>query len=275
MPTRHIDSEKAITSDASGAVAVPNPAPAWTAPELANPHANAEKPDKVRRMFSAIAPSYDLNNRLHSLWRDQAWRRFAVRSAGVRAGDVCLDIACGTGDLTELLGATPASRVIGVDFTPAMLDIARQKLARRASMVQGKTTYQEGDATALAFPDAFADVITIAFGIRNVSDPARALREFARVLKPGGRLVILEFSRPTFAPARWLNDFYCGWVMPRTATWISRDRSGAYKYLPKSVGTFMPRELMLQTMADAGFAETSASPLTMGICQCYRGVRAR
>jgi demethylmenaquinone methyltransferase/2-methoxy-6-polyprenyl-1,4-benzoquinol methylase len=250
-------------------------APAWTDRELVgDPHANAEKPDKVRRMFSAIAPAYDLNNRLHSLWRDQAWRRFAVRRARVAPGDLCLDIACGTGDLTELLAASSASRVIGVDFTPRMLEIARAKIDRRAAAVRAKVEYEEGDASALRFPDAFADVLTIAFGIRNVSDPGKAVREFARVLKPGGRLVILEFDRPTFLPARWLNDFYCGWVMPRTATWISRDRSGAYKYLPKSVGAFMSRGMVVQTLGMEGFTGVRAIPLTLGICVCYVGVRA-
>jgi len=273
MTSTRAESEKTITPEAPGSGGSGAGAPAWTAPELANPHANAEKPDKVRRMFSAIAPSYDLNNRLHSLWRDQAWRRFAVRRAQVKPGDVCLDIACGTGDLTELLAATPASRVIGVDFTPAMLEVAREKLKRRATSAQGKASYEEGDATALRFPDAFADVLTIAFGIRNVSDPGRAIREFARVLKPGGRLVVLEFDRPTFAPARWLNDFYCGWVMPRTATWISRDRSGAYRYLPKSVGTFMPRANMVRLLEQQGFTAVHARPLTLGICVCYSGIK--
>lgn len=275
--------EKASQFDASEAQKVPpsprqgtspaDPAPAWTDPELVNPHASAAKADKVRRMFAAIASHYDLNNRVHSLWRDQAWRRFAIRQAQVRPGDVCLDIACGTGDLTELLAKTPAGKVIGVDFTPQMLDLARVKIRRYPQDTQGKTSYEEGDAMALRFDSASADVITIAFGIRNVTEPARAIAEFARVLKPGGRLVILEFGRPSFAPFRWFNDFYCGTIMPRTATWISRDRSGAYKYLPKSVGTFMSRQQMIDLLAAHGFEQITARSLTMGICTCYRALR--
>jgi demethylmenaquinone methyltransferase/2-methoxy-6-polyprenyl-1,4-benzoquinol methylase len=99
------------------------------------------------------------------------------------------------------------------------------------------------------------------------------VREFARVLKPGGRLIILEFERPRFAPVRWFNDFYCGWIMPRTATLLSGDRSGAYRYLPKSVGTFMSREKLSDVMRGSGFRDVTSNGLTLGICVCYRGVR--
>jgi demethylmenaquinone methyltransferase/2-methoxy-6-polyprenyl-1,4-benzoquinol methylase len=222
-------------------------------------------------MFGAIAGKYDINNRIHSLWRDQAWRRYAVRAAGVGPQDVVVDVACGTGDLTEGFARAGAAKVTGVDFTPEMLRIAEAK--RRRFSTGDRVTYVEGDAQQLSFPDASADVVSIAFGIRNVASPERAIAEFARILRPGGRLVILEFDRPTFAPARWLNDLYCGWVMPRTATLISGDRSGAYKYLPKSVGTFMSRAAMCELLSKHGFRDVSARPLTLGICVCYRAVR--
>lgn len=221
-------------------------------------------------MFAAIAGSYDLNNRLHSLGRDQAWRRAAVRAAEVRPGDTVLDIACGTGDLTEAFARSPAARVIGVDFTPEMLAVAGRKREQLPAELQAKVSYEEGDAQALRFPDASADVVSIAFGIRNVAEPARAVREFARVLRPGGRLVILEFDRPRFWPARWLNDMYCGWVMPRTATMIAGDRSGAYKYLPKSVGTFMSRREICGLLGASGLEGVRAHGMMMGICVCYR-----
>jgi demethylmenaquinone methyltransferase / 2-methoxy-6-polyprenyl-1,4-benzoquinol methylase len=247
---------------------------AWTQSELTDPHRHAEKAAKVRGMFSAIAGSYDLNNRVHSLWRDQAWRRYAVRAAGVRPGDQVLDVACGTGDLTELFAKSPAAKVVGGDFTPAMLDVARAKQPVNLSAEQAaKVSYVDADAMGLAFPDASFDVVSIAFGIRNVTVPAKAVAEFARVLKPGGRLVILEFERPRFAPVRWFNDFYCGWIMPRTATLLSGDRSGAYKYLPKSVGTFMSREQLSDVMRASGFKDVTSKGLTLGICVCYRGVR--
>jgi demethylmenaquinone methyltransferase/2-methoxy-6-polyprenyl-1,4-benzoquinol methylase len=223
-------------------------------------------------MFAAIARSYDLNNRVHSFWRDQAWRRAAVRAARVRPGDEVLDVACGTGDLTQLLARTPARRVTGLDFTPAMLDLARVKQRAQPADAAGKITYVEGDAMALPYPDASFDVLTIAFGLRNVTEPARAVREFARVLRPGGRLVVLEFDTPR-PPMRWITDFYCGWLMPRTATVISGDRSGAYRYLPRSVGTFVGRRGVEALMREAGFAQVASRAMTLGICTVISGER--
>lgn len=248
--------------------------PAWTEAELASLHERDDKADRVRNMFASIAESYDLNNRVHSLWRDQAWRKFAVRQAGVKPGDRCLDCACGTGDLTQALAATEASEVIGLDFTQEMLDLAEVKRTapKGAPKNAEKITYLQGDAMELPFEDNAFDVLTIAFGVRNVQSPAKAVAEFHRVLRPGGRLVILEFDTPAFPPLRWFNDFYCGWVMPRTATLIARDRSGAYKYLPKSVGAFMSRTALKDLMATSGFDTVTAKGLSLGICVCYRGI---
>ena len=249
-------------------------APAWTETELAELHERDDKAERVRNMFASIADSYDLNNRVHSLWRDQAWRKFAVKQAGVKPGDRCLDCACGTGDLTQALAATEASEVIGLDFTQEMLDLAEVKRTapKGAPKNADKITYLQGDAMALPFDDNSFDVLTIAFGVRNVQSPAKAVAEFHRVLRPGGRLVILEFDTPAFPPLRWFNDFYCGWVMPRTATLIARDRSGAYKYLPKSVGAFMSRTALKDLMATTGFNAVTAKGLSLGICVCYRGI---
>ncbi len=276
MPAVRCFRARAIYHCPMSASATENPAgPAvWSDPELAaDPHASAEKHGKVRRMFAAIASTYDLNNRVHSLWRDQAWRRHAVRTAAVQPGQSVLDVACGTGDLTQAFARSPAATVVGLDFTREMLAIAQKKRVRLPSSIAARMSYVEGDAQNLPFPDASFDVVSIAFGIRNVADPDRALREFARVLRPGGRLVVLEFGRPDFAPARWFNDFYCGWVMPRTATLISRDTSGAYKYLPKSVGTFMPRARLMDRLAAAGLGKISSRGLTLGICVCYRALK--
>ena len=245
---------------------------AWTDRDLADPHAQADKADRVRRMFAAIAPSYDLNNRLHSLWRDQAWRRAAVKAANVQPEDVVLDVACGTGDLAMAFDDCGAAQVIGVDFTLDMLTIAARKRPQPQAS-SPKPAYAAGDAMRLPVAQASVNVVCIAFGIRNVSDPGAAVREFHRVLQPGGRLVILEFSLPRNPVLRGLYNFYFRRVMPRTATWIARDRSGAYKYLPQSVNTFIDRQSMVTLMRDAGFADVVVKPLTFGIAVIYRGVK--
>lgn len=221
-------------------------------------------------MFAAIAPSYDLNNRLHSLWRDEAWRRAAVRFSGLQPGDRVLDVACGTGDLAMAFRRHRAGRVIGVDFTPPMLDVAASK--RRAAALD-QLTYVAGDAMRLPLADASVDVVSIAFGIRNVADVGAALREFHRVLRPGGWVVILEFSLPRQRLLRAMYDVYFHHVLPRTASWIAGDRTGAYRYLPQSVNTFMSREQMITALSEAGFTDATSRPLTLGIAALYRAMR--
>lgn len=249
-------------------------APAWVERELDTLHENSEKHDKVRAMFNAIARSYDLNNRLHSLWRDEAWRKRAVLEARVQPGERVLDCACGTGDLTQAFARfSKAAHVVGSDYTPNMLEVARHKRENLHQQLQSRIEYQQADAQQLPFDDQSFDVVSIAFGIRNVQEPARAMAEFCRVLRPGGRLMILEFGQPSFPPMRWFNSFYCGTIMPRTATWIARDRSGAYKYLPRSVQTFKTRSEMEQSYQEAGFDQVWSKPLTFGICNLYRGVK--
>lgn len=247
----------------------PGPGAVWSDRDLASPHADSDKHDKVRRMFAAIAGTYDLNNRVHSLWRDQAWRRCAVRAAHVLPGDVVLDCACGTGDLTEAFARAGALRVVGLDFTQEMLDVASRRRDALPPDFRDRISYVKADAQSLPFDDASFDVVSIAFGIRNVVDPARAVREFRRVLRPGGRVVILEFGQPALAPVRWFNGLYCKRIMPRTATLISGDRSGAYRYLPASVETFLSRPQMEQMLRGAGLTDVQSRPLTMGICVCY------
>lgn len=252
--------------------------PAWGQAELRDPHAAADKAQRVQRMFAAIARSYDLNNRLHSMGQDQAWRRRTVRRVGVKSSDIVLDAACGTGDLAMAFRDAGAGRVIGVDFTHEMLEVARGKsprggAGRRADAAAPSVAYADGDAMRLPLADRSVDVVSIAFGIRNVSDPARAIGEFHRVLRPGGRLAILEFSLPTHPLLRWAYQVYFQHVLPRTATWISRDRTGAYRYLPRSVNTFASRDAMTRALAEAGFTGISLEPLTLGIAVIYLGRR--
>ena len=154
-------------------------------------------------------------------------------------------------------------------FTFEMLPIARAKGGKRAL---DHPAYINGDAQFLPLGDASADIVSIAFGIRNVQDVRAALREFHRVLRPGGRVIILEFSLPTNPMMRGLYNFYFRKIMPITATLISGDKSGAYKYLPESVNTFISREAMQDRMRAAGFRDIVARPMTFGICVCYKGV---
>jgi demethylmenaquinone methyltransferase/2-methoxy-6-polyprenyl-1,4-benzoquinol methylase len=254
----------------------------WDDSLLANPHAVADKRLRVQRMFANIAPSYDLNNRLHSFWMDQSWRRKAVRLAQIRPGDRIVDVACGTGDLTlaffeGLPKCDPtAAQVVGIDFTQEMLPIAVAKWSRHAAKTKVAAkgvSFINGDAQNLPLPDACCDVASIAFGIRNVVDPSAAVKEFFRILRPGGRAIILEFSTPTNPLFGTLYNFYFKQILPRTATWISGDKTGAYKYLPQSVRTFIGRQTMVEMLATAGFADIEQHPMTFGICVCYRGLK--
>ncbi|HEV7300255.1 MAG TPA: bifunctional demethylmenaquinone methyltransferase/2-methoxy-6-polyprenyl-1,4-benzoquinol methylase UbiE [Tepidisphaeraceae bacterium] len=268
-----------------------NPSPAWDDNLLQNPHTVADKRRRVQQMFAAIAPKYDFNNRLHSFGRDQAWRRKAVELAGVKLGDRVVDIACGTGDLTLAFFNALTCRdpwgdvlpkreeLIGIDFTYEMLPVAVGKSSPEVKRefeverLRSVAQYINGDAQALPLPDASADVVSIAFGIRNVQDVNAALREFHRVLRPGGRVIILEFSRPRNRVIRFFNDLYCARIMPHTATWISGDKSGAYKYLPMSVQSFIDRDEMVAKIRDVGFTQVEQFPMTFGVCVCYRGVK--
>ena len=206
----------------------------------------SDRPEEIRRMFGRIARWYDLNNRVHSLWQDQRWRRAAVRAASLGGGERVLDAACGTGDL---------------------LDLARRKF--RGEPIE----WVAGDATALPAGAGEFDVVSIAFGLRNVADPAAALAEFRRVLRPGGRLVVLEFDRPRGAVLARALRFYLDRVMPRTAAAIARDRLGAYDYLHRSVAAFLTAEQLAGAIRRAGFADVLTRRLTFGIAALHRGHR--
>jgi demethylmenaquinone methyltransferase/2-methoxy-6-polyprenyl-1,4-benzoquinol methylase len=242
--------------------------PIWTERELAgDPHQRDDKADRVRRMFGAIARRYDLNNRLHSFGRDQAWRRCGVQLAGAGGGDNVLDVACGTGDLAEAFCRTRPASVTGLDFAEPMLELARAKASRRRRRGDEPTPdYVGGDAMALPFEDGRFDVVSIAFGIRNVTRPDQALREFRRVLRPGGRLLILEFGEPALAPLRWANNLYTRRVMPLTATIIAGDRTGAYRYLPRSIETFLDRDALAKRLHATGFEDVRQRSMTFGVC---------
>jgi demethylmenaquinone methyltransferase/2-methoxy-6-polyprenyl-1,4-benzoquinol methylase len=238
-------------------------APAWSGTDLSkNPHSAEDKAERVEAMFTSIARSYDLNNRVHSMWQDQAWRARAVKMATVSSGDDVVDVACGTGDLSMAFYKANVCSVIGIDFTQAMLDVAVTK-AEASAM---KIDYRQGDAMDLDLPDNSADVVSIAFGIRNVQDPSKAFSEFYRVLRPAGRLIVLEFSTPKNWLVRVCNNLYTNRIMPITATFISRDKSGAYKYLPKSIATFADATTLGEEIQRSGFVGMHQVPQTFGVC---------
>lgn len=236
----------------------------WDKQALASPHAQSDKADRVRRMFNAIAPTYELINRVFSLGRDGAWRNRAVRLARVTADDSVLDIACGTGDLLRAFAAAPdpPRRLVGCDF-------ARDMLLRAADRRPRSLHWCECDALALPFADATFTVVSCAFGIRNFQALDDGLAEMHRVLGPHGRAVILEFTRPTNPLLRAAYEVYSRRLMPLGARLISRDRVGAYRYLPESVVSFFGPAELCRRLERAGFAAVVPTPLTAGAVTVY------
>jgi len=220
----------------------------------------------IQRMFAEVADGYDRANRVLSLGVDQRWRRRAVAVAALRAGESVLDVCSGTGDLA-LLMARHGARVVGADFCAPMLRHAR----RKAAGAEAPPRFLAGDALALPFANAAFDLCTVAFGIRNVEDPVAALREMARVTKPGGRVVVLEFCRPRVPLFAHAYLFYFRRVLPTLGRWISGASNGAYRYLPDSVMTFPERAAFLELMARAGLRAPRQAILSGGIAALYRG----
>ena len=226
---------------------------------------DGSKREQVERMFDAISPKYDLLNRVFSLGIDQGWRRKVIRMVGAEPVKELLDVATGTADLA-ILASSVAERVTGVDISDGMLAQGRVKVERKG--LQTRVTLQQADSTALPFADGSFDAVTVAFGVRNYEDLERGLREMLRVLRPGGRLFILEFSKPQRTPMRQLFRFYFHRVMPFVGRTVSKD-SAAYTYLPKSVDAFPEGQRFLDLLAKAGGREAHARPVTGGIATIY------
>jgi demethylmenaquinone methyltransferase/2-methoxy-6-polyprenyl-1,4-benzoquinol methylase len=221
---------------------------------------------RIREMFDRIAAGYDRQNTLFSLDRDRAWRRRAAGLAALRPGDFALDLCTGTGKLAaELLAyVRPGGRVVGLDFSTRMLELAR----RRVPGVEFKL----GDVMAMPFADGTVDAVTIAFGLRNLVDREGGLREMRRVLKPGGRLVILEFPTPPRGLAALPYRVYLTRVMPLVAGWLGEDRQ-AYEYLADTVQAFPSPLELARLMELAGFGEVQVQRMTGGIVALHRGIR--
>jgi len=224
----------------------------------------------IQAMFAGVAPRYDRANRLLSLGVDRWWRRRTVAFAGVRTGERALDVCAGTGDLTLALQRAGA-RAIGADFCAPMLARATVKAARPAGDPGLSPLFLAGDAMRLPFADHTFDLATVAFGIRNVADPVAGLREMARVVRPGGRVVVLEFCRPRLPLLGGAYLFYFRRILPRLGKWISGAENGAYDYLPASVMAFPERAAFLGLMTAAGLTRPRQRILTGGIAALYRG----
>lgn len=227
---------------------------------------------RVRRMFGEIAGRYDLLNHLLSLNVDRYWRWRTVRQAPPGDGPI-LDLCTGTGDLA--LAYYRASRgqaqIVAADFCHPMLVLGDQKRSRAG--VNGQVTFVEADAQRLPFPDDYFALVCVAFGLRNVTDTDRGLREMARVCRPGGRVVVLEFSMPRRQPLRAIYCWYFRHVLPRIGQALARNRQDAYRYLPESVGEFPSGDALVERMRAAGLARLTYRPLTLGVATLYLGVK--
>ena len=225
----------------------------------------------VRAMFSGIAGRYDLLNHVLSLNIDKRWRRLVRQRLQTILDDrnaVILDVACGTGDLSIELQSHAKAKVIGTDFCRPMLTVAAEKNGANSLSIP----YIEGDAMNLGFANGSFDAVTIAFGLRNLSNFRDGLAELRRVLKPGGRLVVLEFSAPIVPGFRQLFNFYFTRVLPRIGGAVSGSR-GAYEYLPDSVSKFPDQTRLVEMMSEIGFSSIDYKNLTGGIAAIHSGVK--
>ena len=231
-----------------------------------------EKAAKVADVFHSVAAKYDVMNDLMSGGVHRLWKRFTIELSGVRTGQKVLDIAGGTGDLTakfsHLVG--PTGEVVLADINDSMLKVGRDKLLD--SGVCGNVVFTQADAQYLPFPDNTFDCITIAFGLRNVTDKDLALRSMLRVLKPGGRLLVLEFSKPTNPLIEKFYDFYSFNVLPKMGQLVAND-ADSYQYLAESIRMHPDQETLKGMMNDAGFVNTKFYNMTSGIVALHRGFK--
>lgn len=231
-----------------------------------------EKASRVADVFHSVAARYDIMNDLMSLGIHRIWKRVTLERAGVRRGQTVLDIAGGTGDLTlkfsRLVGAE--GRVVLADINQSMLEVGRDKLLDCG--VGGNVEYVQANAECLPFPDNTFDCITIAFGLRNVTDKDAALRSMTRVLKPGGRLLVLEFSKPSNALFSKAYDEYSFRVLPKIGELVAND-ADSYRYLSESIRMHPDQETLKSMMETAGLERVEYTNLTGGIVALHRGIK--
>lgn len=232
----------------------------------------AEKAARVRAVFESVAVNYDLMNDLMSAGTHRLWKRFALSQTGLRPGQRALDVAGGTGDLAAGMSKQVGDKglVVLTDINPAMLSEGRDALTDRG--VVANVRYSLANAERLPFPDSSFDCVTIGFGLRNVTDKASALRSMQRVLKPGGQLLILEFSHPVAPGLKPLYDAYSFSVLPWLGKVVARDEA-SYRYLAESIRRFPQQQALVEMMQEAGLEQCRYHNLTGGIVALHRGYR--
>lgn len=227
---------------------------------------NSSKKEQVAQMFNNISGRYDFLNHFLSLGIDKGWRRKAVKILAASKPELVLDVATGTADFAiQSLQAGP-HHIVGVDISEGMLNVGREKIARKG--LTQKIELRLGDSENLPFPDNNFDAVTVGFGVRNFENLKLGLQEINRVLKPGGQLIVLEFSRPKRFPFKQVYNLYFKFILPRIGRLVSRDKS-AYTYLPESVEAFPDGERFLAILHETGFKNTACKPLTFGISSIY------
>jgi demethylmenaquinone methyltransferase/2-methoxy-6-polyprenyl-1,4-benzoquinol methylase len=229
---------------------------------------HSAKKDQVARMFNNISHRYDFLNHFLSLGIDKGWRRKAIRLLEALRPQQMLDVATGTGDFAlEALRLNP-QKITGVDISEGMLEVGRKKIHKRK--LGDKIELLTGDSENLPFGENKFDAVTVAFGVRNFENLEKGLQEIYRVLKPGGMLVVLEFSKPARFPFKQLYNVYFKAVLPKIGSIISKDRS-AYTYLPESVAAFPDGKKFEDILTRVGFKNTTCKSLTFGISSIYTG----
>jgi len=241
--------------------------------KIVTPYQNeqATKKEQVADMFNNISKTYDFLNHFLSLGIDIIWRKKAINELKKNQPKLILDVATGTGDFAfEALSILKPEKIIGVDISQGMLDIAQQKINKRG--MGDKFEIKLGDSEKLPFSDNQFDAVTVAYGVRNFEHLEKGLADIQRVLKTGGKAVVLEFSKPKVFPVKQLYKFYFNYITPGIGKLFSKD-SRAYTYLPESVAAFPDGEKFTALMDKVGFKNTKCRPLAFGICSIYTGIK--
>jgi demethylmenaquinone methyltransferase / 2-methoxy-6-polyprenyl-1,4-benzoquinol methylase len=235
------------------------------------PDSDLSKKEQVAGMFDRIAGRYDFLNHLLSMGIDKGWRKKAINTLREINPKKILDVATGTGDLAIAALTLQPDHITGVDISEGMMEIGRKKL--KDKNLDGKITLQYGDSEALPFETGTFDAITCAYGVRNFEHLEKGLEQMSRVLRTGGRIAILEFSRPKKFPVKQLYHFYFRYILPTLGKTVSKDAT-AYTYLPESVAAFPEGNKFCSILEQCGFEEVKARPLTFGITTLYTGKKA-